>query len=113
MAGAAHNAMSLGGRDTVSPLLDDGFIHVDGETHVLNYDTNILNLDDNREITPGADMDGDLEIPTTNTDSLEEDADIEVNLISYPRILCARILKLREAINEDDDEVELNFFIRK
>ena len=85
MADTAHNAMSLGGRDTVSPLLDDGFIHVDGETHVLNYDTNILNLDDNREVTPGADMDGDLEIPTT-TDSLEEDADIEVDSCSRIRV---------------------------
>ena len=75
MADTAPGPMSLGG----SPLIDDGFVQVDGETHVLNYGTDILNLDDNREVSPGIDTDGDLEIPTTNTDSLEEDADIEVN----------------------------------
>ena len=81
MADTAQDPMSLGGRETITPMLDleDGFVHVDGEIHVLNPDTNILNLDENREVSPGADMDVNLEIPTTNTDSNEEDADIEVN----------------------------------
>ena len=79
MADTAPGPMSFGGRDTISPIIDDGFVQVDGETHIINYDTDILNLDDNREVSPGVDTDGDLEIPTTNTDSLEEDADIEVN----------------------------------
>ena len=78
MADTAPGPMSLGGRETISPIIDNGFVQVDGETHIINYDTDILNLDDNREVSPGVDTEGDIEIPTTNTDSLEEDADIEV-----------------------------------
>ena len=60
-----------------TPILHDGYVHIDGETHVLNYDTNILNLDDNREVTPGADLEDDYDIPS-KSDSPEEDVDIEV-----------------------------------
>ena len=84
MADTAHDPMSLGGREALSPFVDDGFVQVDNETHVLNYDTNILNLDDNREVSPGADMDCDSEIPRTSTESVdhEEDADIEVSIFA-------------------------------
>ncbi|KAL4227150.1 hypothetical protein ACF0H5_015123 [Mactra antiquata] len=58
--------------------MDDGFVQINGETHVLNYDTNILNLEENREATPGADIEADADIPTT-TDSVEEEGDIELS----------------------------------
>ena len=68
---------AMAGRDSATPHPEDGFVQIDGETHVLNYDTNILNLDENREVSPGADIYDDNDLPTT-TGSVEEDESIEV-----------------------------------
>ena len=57
--------------------VEDGFVHINGETHVLNYDTNILNLEENRDVTPVADIEPSNEI-LTGTDSGDEEEDIEV-----------------------------------
>lgn len=63
--------------ETDGLAVEDGFVHINGETHVLNYDTNILNLDGEREVTPGVEIDLDNEGPTSSgTDSAE---DIEVS----------------------------------
>lgn len=66
-----------GNMDEDVPAVDEGFVLIEGETHVLNYDTNILNLDDDREVTPGAELYMDDDMPA-GTDSVEEEGDIEV-----------------------------------
>lgn len=66
-----------GNMDEDVAAVDEGFVLIEGETHVLNYDTNILNLDDDREVTPGAELDMDDDMPT-GTDSVDEEGDIEV-----------------------------------
>ncbi|WAR26726.1 LRGUK-like protein, partial [Mya arenaria] len=72
--------MADDGQYSESPALEDGYVVVNGETHVLNYDTNILNLEDNRDATPGQEIEADNDIPTTTaTDSDEEGDDVELS----------------------------------
>lgn len=59
--------------------VEDGFVLINGETHVLNYDTNILNLEENREMSPGAEIDGDNDV-VTGTESADEEEDLEVSV---------------------------------
>ncbi|KAH3819252.1 hypothetical protein DPMN_120986 [Dreissena polymorpha] len=65
-------------------IIDDGLVRLSGETHVLNYDTNILNLEENRDVSPGVDVDAENDVPvTTGTDSdseTEEDVEVHVDL---------------------------------
>jgi hypothetical protein len=60
--------------------VEGGFVHVDGETHILNYDTNVLSLDQNRqdtEITTAVGGD-DEEPPQSSYYDSEEEEDVEV-----------------------------------
>jgi hypothetical protein len=59
--------------------VEDGFVHINGETHVLNYDTNILNLEENREVSPVADVEPLNDIMTGTGSGDEEEEDIEVD----------------------------------
>lgn len=70
-----------GNLDMDGPAIEDGFVHINGETHVLNYDTNILNLDENREVTPVVEIDLEDAPNSTSTDSVEED--VEVGFIYF------------------------------
>lgn len=57
-----------------SPVVEGNLVHTGGETHILNYDTNVLSLDNVRvptEMTDGAEN----EIVESED---EEDEDIEV-----------------------------------
>lgn len=66
-----------------SPVVEGGFVHVDGETHILNYDTNVLSLDQNRqdtEITTAVGGD-DEEPPQSSYYDSEEEEDVEVLII--------------------------------
>ncbi|XP_052213909.1 leucine-rich repeat and guanylate kinase domain-containing protein-like [Dreissena polymorpha] len=62
-------------------IIDDGLVRLSGETHVLNYDTNILNLEENRDVSPGVDVDAENDVPvTTGTDSdSETEEDVELS----------------------------------
>lgn len=63
-----------------SPVVEGNLVHTGGETHVLNFDTNVLSLDNVRvptEMTDGAEN----EIVESED---EEDEDIEVRpLLSW------------------------------
>ena len=61
--------------DIDGPDIEDGFVHINGETHVLNYDTNILNLDTEREATSYVEIELEDAPTSAGTDSGE---DIEV-----------------------------------
>ncbi|XP_060555244.1 leucine-rich repeat and guanylate kinase domain-containing protein-like isoform X1 [Ruditapes philippinarum] len=59
--------------------VEDGFVHINGETHVLNYDTNILNLEENRVVSPVADVEPLNDILTGTGSGDEEEEDIELS----------------------------------
>jgi len=61
-----------------SPTLGDEYMIVNGEPHVLNYETDILNLDENRDVSPGVDIEADNEVPTTTGTDSDEEGDVEV-----------------------------------
>ena len=67
-----------------SPVVDNGFVHAGGETHILNYDTNILSLDDTKEPTGinDDDFDGDFQDPSSYSGTGEEEEDIEVTIMT-------------------------------
>ncbi|XP_052090305.1 leucine-rich repeat and guanylate kinase domain-containing protein-like [Mytilus californianus] len=61
-----------------SPIVEGGFVHVDGETHILNYDTNVLSLDQDRQATEVATA-ADEDQPQSSYYDSEEEEDVELS----------------------------------
>jgi len=64
----------------VSPVIEGGFVHTGGERHILNYDTNILSLDNEQGRGSAAEADeqygyGDDDMASDNE---ADEAEIEV-----------------------------------
>lgn len=62
-----------------SPVVEGGFVHVDGETHILNYDTNVLSLDQNRQATEITTAGDDQDQPQSSYYDSEEEEDVELS----------------------------------
>lgn len=73
-----------------SPIVEGGFVHVDGETHILNYDTNVLSLDQDRQTTEVALTAADEDQPQSSYYDSEEEEDIEVPLMIIIRNLVSQ-----------------------
>lgn len=63
-----------------SPVVEGGFVHVDGETHILNYDTNVLSLDQDRQPTEVATAPDEDQQQSSYYDSEEEEG-VEVGIV--------------------------------
>ncbi|KAL3852031.1 hypothetical protein ACJMK2_015742 [Sinanodonta woodiana] len=81
----ADDQMSDYQNRNLTPIIDDGFVHVDGESHVLNYDTDILKLDGEREVTnlteydDGGDRNPSAHRRTPKKSTETEEADVELS----------------------------------
>lgn len=70
---AAMDGQQVMRENEFSPVVEGNLVHTGGETHILNYDTNVLSLDNVREPTELTDGE-DNEV----CESDDEDEDIEV-----------------------------------
>ena len=81
-----------------SPVVEGGFVHVDGETHILNYDTNVLSLDQDRQPTEVATAPDEDQPQSSYYDSDEEEEGIEVSCPVMKLTYCRKCLTCGEQI---------------
>jgi hypothetical protein len=79
---AAMEGQQVMRENEFSPVVEGNLVHTGGETHILNYDTNVLSLDNVRAPTELTDGEDD-EV----CESDDEEEDIEVSLGTSPTLM--------------------------